>query len=240
MKRNKTNTNTERVRERLSPRNTPQQDRSRVRLQALFDAAEEVIAETGLHGLAMREVARRADLPIASIYHYFPSTAALIRALIERQLEKLRGILQAGLRARFPRDASGMSTEQVKALLIAQVSGLIDDIAAFFFETPSASEIWGGLQAYPDLRTLDIEDTKRNAALVQPVFTRLVPSLEPAQACIMAMVLVESVSSTLRLALASPPDVRGQIVATLKDFVGKWLACLFKPPTHEHGLISFK
>ena len=224
-----TDNRTERVRERLAPRNKPQQDRSRVRLQSLLDAAEEVIVESGLHGLAMREVARRANLPIASVYHYFPSTAALIRALIERQLEKLRGILETGLRARFPMDAADMSAEQVKALMVEQVKGLIDDIAAFFFNTPSATEIWGGLQAYPDLRTLDIEDTKKNAALIQPVFARFIPSLEPGQTPVMAMVLVESVSATLRFAIALPPDVRVQIVDALKSFVTQWLTGLLQP-----------
>ncbi len=221
-------THTERVRERLSPRSKPQQDRSRVRLQALLDAAEEVIAEFGLQGLAMREVARRADLTIASVYHYFPSTAALIRVLVERQLEKLRGVLETGLRTRFPMDAAGMSVEQVKALLVEQLSGLVDDIAAFFFNTPCVSEIWGGLQAYPDLRTLDIEDTKRNAALIQPVFARFIPSLEPGQAPMMAMVLVESVSASLRFAAALPPDARVQIVDALKSFVTQWLTGLLQ------------
>ena len=170
----------------------------------------------------MREVARRANLPIASVYHYFPSTTALIRALVERQLEKFN-TLETGLRARFPMDPTGMSVEQRKALIVEQVKGLIDDLAAFFFNTPSASEIWGGLQAYPDLRTLDIEDTKRNAALIQPVFARFIPSLEPEQALMMAMVLVESVSANLRFAIALPPDVRVQIVDTLKNFATQWL-----------------
>jgi AcrR family transcriptional regulator len=219
---------TETVKERLSPRAKPQQNRSRARLEALLEAAEEVIAESGLQGLAMREVARRADLTIASVYHYFPSTAALIRALVERQLEKLRGILETGLRARFPMDAAGMSHEQVKALFAEQVGGLVDDVAAFFFNTPAVSEIWGGLQAYPDLRALDIEDTKKNAALIQPVFTRFIPSLEPVQASTMAMVLVESVSASLRLATALPPEAREQVVAALKSFVTQWLTGLLQ------------
>ncbi len=226
MKRNEAYT--ERVKERLSPRSKPQQGRSRESLQALLDAAEEVIAESGLQGLSMREVARRANLAIASVYHYFPSTAALIRTLIERQLEKLRGILETGLRTRSPIDAGDMSVEEVKALLVKQVNGFIDDIAAFLFNTPSAPEIWGGLQAYPDLRTLDIEDTKKNAALIQPVFTRFIPSLEPLQASMMAMVLVESVSATLRFAIALPPDVRAQAVDALKSFVAQWLTGLLQ------------
>jgi AcrR family transcriptional regulator len=214
---------TDRIKERLSPRNKPQQDRSKVRLQILFDAASEVIAESGLQGLVMREVARRANLPIASVYHYFPSTTALIRALLEVQREKLRSVLVAAVQIRFPKHAPDMSADQVKDLLIEQLNALIGDIADFFFNTPSAAEIWGGLQAYPELRTLDLEDAKKNAALIEGVFIRFLPSLEPGQASVMAMVLVESVSANLRLALASPPEIRAQIVTGLKSFVAQWL-----------------
>jgi len=214
---------TEGIKERLSPRSRPQQDRSRVRHQALLDAAAELIAETGLQGLVMREVARRANLPIASVYHYYPSTAALIRSLVELQRDKLRSILVAALHNRFPAHQSAMSPDQVRVLLVEQLNALIGDIAEFFFTTPSAAEIWGGLQAYPELRTLDIEDAKQNAALIEALFTRLLPSLEPGQASVMAMVLVESVSANLRLALASPPEIRPRIIAGLKNFVAQWL-----------------
>ncbi len=222
----KSDTHAEGVRKRLSPRKTPQQNRSRARLQTILDVAEEIIAESGLQGLAMREVVRRANLTIAGVYHYFPSTTALIRALVERRLTELRNTLETGLQTRFPADAADMSDEDVKTLLVEQVSGLIDDIAAFFFNTPGASEIWGGLQAYPDLRALDIEDTRRNAALIEPVFARLIPSLEPGQVPMMAIVLVESVSASLRFAVALPPDGRAQVVDALKSFVTQWLTGL--------------
>src|SRR5271165_4346172 len=212
---NDTASPTEKVRERLAPRHKPQQDRSRLRFQALLDAADQVIAESGLQGLAMREVARRANLPIASVYHYFPSMTALIRALLERQFEKLGGILESGLRARFSNDNAGFDVEQVKSL--------IEDIAAFFFNTPTAPEIWAGLHAYPDLRALNIEDTKKNAALLQPYVAHFFPSLEPSRAFMTAIVLVEWVSATLRFATASPPDVRAGIVEALKTLVAQSL-----------------
>jgi AcrR family transcriptional regulator len=211
---------------RLSPRKMPQQNRSRARLQTILDVAEEMIAESGLQGLVMREVVRRADLTIAAVYHYFPSTTALIRALVERRLAELRDILETGLRTRFPTDAAGMSDDEVKALWVEQMNGLIDDIAAFFFNTPGASEIWGGLQAYPDLRALDIEDTKRNAALIEPVFARFIPSLGAGQVPMTAIVFVESVNASLRFAVALPPDARVQVVDALKNFITQWLTGL--------------
>ena len=73
-----------RPQDRMSRRSNPEQKRSRARQRALLDAAEEILGEVGADGLKMREVARRANLPIASVYHYFPSAAALIRTLVER------------------------------------------------------------------------------------------------------------------------------------------------------------
>ncbi len=212
---NRTNTTAEKLRARLAPRHKPQQDRSRIRFQALLDAAEEVIAEFGLQGLAMREVARRANLPIASVYHYFPSTTGLIRAVVERQFETMNGILEAGLQARFPVGGTDFNVEHVKSL--------IDEIACFFFNTPSAPEISAGLHAYPDLRALNTEDTKKNAALLQPILAHFLPSLEPGQASNISIVLVEWVSATIRFATASPPDVRGQLVEALKTLVAQAL-----------------
>lgn len=212
---NRTDAHAEQLRAQLAPRHKPQQDRSRLRFQALLDAAEEVIAESGLQGLTMREVARRANLPIASVYHYFPSTTGLVRAVVERQFEKMNGILEAGLQSRFPVDSTNFDVEQVKFL--------IDDIAHFFFNTPSAPEISAGLHAYPDLRALNTEDTKKNAALLQPILARFLTALEPGQANTIAIVLVEWVSATIRFATASPPEVRVQLVEALKTLVAQAL-----------------
>jgi AcrR family transcriptional regulator len=212
---NDTGTPAGKVRERFDPGHRPQQDRSRVRFLALLDAAEEMIVESGLQGLAMRELARRANLPHSSVYHYFPSTTALIRALVERQFDKLSGTLETALRARFSTDDAGFSVEKIQSL--------VEDIAAFFFNTPSAPEIWAGLHAYPALRALNLEDTKKNAALLQPYLAKIFPFLEPNQAFMHAIVLVEWVSATLRFATASPPDVRAGIVEALKTLVAQSL-----------------
>lgn len=219
---NGTNRRTERVKRRLALRHEPQQDRSRVRLQSLLDAAGEVIAESGLQGLAMREVARRADLPIASVYHYFPSTTALVRALVQQQLEKLSDVLKRGLRTHLSMDGREFNFEAL--------GSLIDEVAAYFFNTPSASEIWAGLHAYPDLRALNIEDTKRNASELQPYIAHFFPSLEPEQATMTAIVLVEWVSATLRFATASPPANRTGIVEALKTLVAQSLMGFLQTP----------
>jgi AcrR family transcriptional regulator len=210
------------VRERLALRHKPQQDRSRVRFEALLDAAEEVIAEVGLQGLAMREVARRANLPVSSIYHYLPSTTSLVRALVERQLTTLNGIAEDAMRKHLPLDGEGFTPHAVH--------GVIDEIASYFLNTPAAPEIWAGLHAYPELRELNLEDTKKNAVLFETYLIHFMPHLEPGQAGVIAVVLVEWISATLRFATSSPAELRMKIVGTLKVLIAHVMTSLSQSP----------
>src|SRR3954469_17859354 len=72
----------------------PRQARSRTRVEAILDAALALVVEQGAEALAMREVARRADVQISSIYQYFPSKAHIIRELAKRNLARVRTLLQ--------------------------------------------------------------------------------------------------------------------------------------------------
>ena len=194
---------------RVSSRSEPQQERSRLRRTMLVDAAEAIVTETGMDGLRMREVARRAGLPIASVYHYFPSTAAIIRALSVRNFDRLRSLLVERLGTRLP---SGLPIEGRADL----VSCIIDDIAGFVFQTPSVTAIWSGLHSHPDLRALDIADTLENGRLLQPYLTRLLTGLSARQAEMTALVLIQAVSGTLMLAVDLPAHERDDLVAALK------------------------
>jgi AcrR family transcriptional regulator len=213
------------LRERVQPRSVPQQERSRARFQALLDVAEEVIAESGLDGLQMREVARRANLPIASVYHYFPSSTALIRTLLEKHLQTLSATLESRLAAMAPREGSELD--------LNQASLLIDDLAMIFFTTPSIPTMWLGMQGNPDLRALDVEDTFTNAEMVQSYFTAVFPYLSPSQAKSIALVLNEMVMGTLVLAVDTPPDIRPTLLATLKTLLTSVLSDL------QHKRLSF-
>ena len=197
--------------ERVEPRSRPQQERSRIRYQALLDAAEITIAEAGLDGLQMREVARRANLPIASVYHYFPSSASLISALAQKHLETLGGILEKRLLATAPLNTTNLDIEQA--------SLLIDDLAGFFFQTPSLPMIWRFIQVDPDLRKIDMDDTFKNADQIQRYLTHFYPGLDAEQARMTALVLIQMVMSTLTFAIDTPADMREKLLETLKSML---------------------
>ncbi len=197
--------------DRVSRRSDPRQERSRVRQQALLDAAEAVLAESGAEGLKMREVARRANLPIASVYHYFPSAQALIRTLVERLLGDLRAILAVGVARAYEADDGETAT----AALVA----IIDAAADFMESRPNLPILWGAMRGAPELRALDVADTQGNARLLAPVITTLLPKAAPEDVEALACIIVEGVSSILLLGCELSADLRARMRAMLKAFV---------------------
>ncbi|MBM4374383.1 MAG: TetR/AcrR family transcriptional regulator [Deltaproteobacteria bacterium] len=63
---------------------TPQQARSRETLERLLDAAEAVLAEGGLEGASVSEIARRAGSSVGAFYARFHDKEGLLRYLFER------------------------------------------------------------------------------------------------------------------------------------------------------------
>lgn len=51
----------------------------------ILDAALVLVSELGAAGTSMRRLASACGLNVATIYHYFPSKADLLRALVEEQ-----------------------------------------------------------------------------------------------------------------------------------------------------------
>lgn len=198
--------------DRVSPRSDPQQERSRLRRQALLDAAEAIIGEVGADGLKMREVARRANLPIASVYHYFPSAQALIATLVEGMLGELRTILARGV----VRAGSAKGPVEARAMLVT----LIDAAADFMESRPNLPALWGAMRAAPDLRAVDVADTEENARLLAPAIGALMPQAPAPDVEALALVLLEGVSAVLQLGCDLAPEKRERLRTMLKALVG--------------------
>lgn len=87
---------------RLSPRKTPRQQRSRATVDALLEAAADILGRDGYAKLTTNRIAARAGVNIASLYQFFPGKDAIVaelrrrhvaeqRAAMTRALEGLRG-----------------------------------------------------------------------------------------------------------------------------------------------------
>jgi AcrR family transcriptional regulator len=73
-----------------SVRTEPTQRRSTQRLDALLDAAAEIVDEQGFERLTTQMVAERAGASIGTVYRYFPDRVAVLHALRERSVRRFR------------------------------------------------------------------------------------------------------------------------------------------------------
>jgi AcrR family transcriptional regulator len=81
----------------LEPRRRPRQERARATVEAILEAAAEVIAHEGYAVMTTNRVAARAGVSIGSLYQYFPNKQAILVALLEDHLEGLRPVIERSL-----------------------------------------------------------------------------------------------------------------------------------------------
>ncbi|MDQ0104667.1 AcrR family transcriptional regulator [Paenarthrobacter nicotinovorans] len=91
-----------------------------LRRAALLDAAEEVLVTKGNANAAMRDFAAAAGVRVGHLQHYFPTRADLIRAVLERSLERslhrLNDVTDVDL---APEAAGGLGMDESQRLLTA-------------------------------------------------------------------------------------------------------------------------
>jgi AcrR family transcriptional regulator len=70
----------------LSPRKKPQQRRSQVTIDAIFEATIQVLLAGGLDKITTIQIANRAGVSVGSLYQYFPNKSALLAAVVRRHI----------------------------------------------------------------------------------------------------------------------------------------------------------
>lgn len=69
-----------------SMRRLPTQKRSKERVEKIIATTLEYMAEEGIDSLTCAKVAERAELPIATIYQFFPNKESILEVIAERWL----------------------------------------------------------------------------------------------------------------------------------------------------------
>lgn len=73
----------------LQARKSPKQRRAIDRIEAIINAAKDVIREEGYSEFSTNKVAKAANVNIASVYQYFPNKETLILFIHEQQLKTI-------------------------------------------------------------------------------------------------------------------------------------------------------
>ncbi|MGL4317238.1 MAG: TetR/AcrR family transcriptional regulator [Pseudomonas sp.] len=189
-------------------RREPKQERSQVRFEAILKVALELIAVRGYEAVSMREIAREAGLPIASLYLYFPTKLAIVQEVWQRYTGSVGERLQA--------DLAQVSGAPDDAAAGAMIERLIDLMVGIQVSHPGFVEVWGCVAASPELRALNSADTLATAELVATAIRAAQPKADIEQVRGLALLLCEAGSSVTKLAMSLPEPERSRTLGQLK------------------------
>jgi AcrR family transcriptional regulator len=79
------------------PRRTPTQARARATVDAILEAAAQVLVDRGFDGASTNRIAEVAGVSVGTLYQYFPNKDAVFVALIERHCDDQIELLQSML-----------------------------------------------------------------------------------------------------------------------------------------------
>lgn len=192
----------------LSPRRRPVQQRSREKYSRILQAAREVLVENGFESFTFDDVARRAAVPIGTLYHYFANKYVLICELDREDTAALITELSAF--------ASQVPSPGWPEML----QDVIDHLANVWQGDPSRRAVWHAMQSTPATRATGIAHEK-------PLLDILAGALEPLligntriDRFELAGFLVHTVTSLLNYAVADPNhDVTATVTETKRMLV---------------------
>ena len=192
----------------IEARRAPIQKRSIERVNRILDVTAEMLQEVGVDGVKTTEIARRADIKLASLYRYFPNKNAILKSLAERQFEKL-----APSMASFLEDFN----------LEEGLDQLIDVYVEFYRNEPGYTELWSGIQGVPELNQLDMDDLYKNARMIVVQLHQKVPHIPEQELMAVALMVTRSCGAILRLAMTTDEATTQRLVAEVKLMVKQYL-----------------
>ena len=216
------------IESRTQVKRVPRQERSQARFERVLEASLRLFAAHGYESVSMREIAREAKMPIATVYQYFPMKLAIVREMWTRYTSSITETLTEGIQ-RSLKERKDQSNELVGII--------IDRMAQLQASNPAFIEIWSCVAASMDLRALNVEDTLHNSRLIAHFLEKMHPKSEPSSLYDRALIAIKMASSSTRLALCLPEPHRARILHSLKVAV----TLLLNPGNlDDHGVIPRK
>lgn len=176
----------------LLPRRRPAQQRSREKFDRILAAARAVLVDVGFESFTFDEVAKRAEVPIGTIYQYFANKYVMICELDRHDTAASIAEIQ-----RF--------SQQVPALQWPDfLNEFIDHLSVMWRADPSRRSVWHTIQSTPATRATAAATEQPMLDIIGDVMRPLAPRTTPEQRLEIASLLVHTVSSLLNYAVHDP------------------------------------
>lgn len=111
-------------------RSTVVQRRGLERVQAILDAAEELLGKQGYEAATLKAIGERAGIPTASLYHYFSDRHQVDAELVQRHLRELDARL------------SDAANDTKRRTLRQAIDAIVDPYLVYFREHPDFVQLW--------------------------------------------------------------------------------------------------
>ena len=105
----------------LEPRKTPVQARSTVTVEAIAEAAIQVLLSHGVERLTTTRVAERAGVSVGTLYQYYPNKQALLFAVLEAHLDKVTAVLSRACEESYGLPIEPMVKHVIEAFVDAKM-----------------------------------------------------------------------------------------------------------------------
>lgn len=137
---------------RREVRRRPTQARSQERFDRVLEAGSALIGERGLEPITMTDIAERAGMALTALYRYFPNKGAIVRELALMTFEA----------------DTRMNVERIHDETLPVAERITRDVAAYchVLNDPVRLQIRAAIHADAELSQLDLDDSRRNAAVI--------------------------------------------------------------------------
>jgi AcrR family transcriptional regulator len=178
----------------INPRKLPQQDRSRLTVEAILEATTHILTQEGYDKANTNRIAERAGISIGSLYQYFPNKESLMAALIEQHSNEIAQLMESKLK-----DLSDAPLEiAIPALIKAVIAAHAIDPClhqVLSEEIPRSERSQQGQKA-----------DERIAELLRAYLARWNDSIRPQNLEMTVFILMRTIESLCHSAVIEQPD----------------------------------
>ncbi len=200
-------------------RSTPQQARSRETVEHILASAADLLAEVGVDGFNTNLLAERADVRVRTVYRYFPNKLAIFRELARR--------LADAWDTWFDDAAFSDPRRDVRTVWSRYVEDFVTGVSA----VRGGLAIRAALHSLPQLRDVEIEDTRRLEARLALGLRARAPTLTLRRAQVASSLLLQTAIATLDAAFTGPERDRRRLLDELVEMQVAYLERLLEPAT---------
>lgn len=205
----------------------PVRANGRRRFDLLLDAAERLLQRGDLEPLSIRNLAREAGVPMASVYHFLPHPAAVSVALSERYLAELEVRIAAPIPDRRTRSWAG-----IVAVLNRRGVG-------FYRDHPYAQKLILGSDHSWAIRQADLANNRRIADAITAFLADQIPEGTPGELLEAVVTGITIGDAVFSLSIAEHGEITDPMARDAWLAVCAYLAARFArdlPSTAEYSI----